>query len=678
MKGDVRLPTGTQSPESLLAEQLADAVSSVAPQAITDGKVDLERLKQALGEHVEIGRERYGLTWPGKAEAIKAAQRPSLGTLRPKAGEGVSEDTTGNLIIEGDNLEVLKLLQKAYLGKIKMIYIDPPYNTGNDFVYEDNFADPLAGYLEQTGQTADGKRLSTNTETAGRYHSNWLSMMYPRLTLARNLLREDGVIFISIDDNEVANLRKICDEVFGEENFVANVVWQKKYSPSNDAKDFSAMHDHILVYARLIRESAGLGTGFVRDLLPRTSEQDERYSNPDNSIEGPWKPGDPSAMGVGPSSCGIQSPITGQIFYPPQGRHWGPSRERLRAMLEEWGVGYHEVSDNESPAGVSIVLQDNSKTTRSVAERRMAQGNWPKIYFGDDGSKRPTAKTYLAQVQQGRVPTTWWTYEECGHNQDAQRDLARLFTDKEPGFDTPKPIKLIRHMLSISAKSDPSALILDFFAGSGTTAQAVLEMNEEDGGNRKFILVQLPEVVDEDSAAAKAGFANIAEITKERVRRVIKKLDSGVKDGLGLDGKKNLDRGFKVYALDRSNFVPWDATAATDAASLEKQLELAVDNVLHDRSDEDLLAEILLKTGFPLDTAITKVQIAGTPVYQVAEPGFLVCLAKKVDAPLIKAIAATKPHRVVILDAAFGGNDALKTNAVQAFKDQGVEMFRTA
>jgi adenine-specific DNA-methyltransferase len=301
-----------------------------------------------------------------------------------------------------------------------------------------------------------------------------------------------------------------------------------------------------------------------------------------------------------------------------------------------------------------------------------------RIWFGADGNGVPRIKRFLNEVQQGRVPTTWWTYEECGHNQDAQRDLAKLFTDKDPGFDTPKPVKLIRHMLTISAKSDPSALILDFFAGSGTTAQAVLEMNEEDGGSRKFILVQLPEVVDEDSSAAKAGFANIVEITKERVRRVIKRLDGGTKDGLGLDDKKNLDRGFKVYALDRSNFVPWDATAATDTASLEKQLELAVDNVVQGRTHADLLAEILLKTGFPLDTPITKVTIAGTDVYQVADPGFLVCLADKVDAPLIKAIAATKPHRVVILDAAFQGNDALKTNAVQAFKDQGVEMFRTA
>jgi adenine-specific DNA-methyltransferase len=626
MNDDVRMPIGTQSPDSLLASQLAEAVNTVAPQAITDGKVDLERLKQALGGHVETGRERYGLTWPGKAEAIKAAQRPSLGTLRPKAGEGINEESTGNLIIEGDNLEVLKLLQKAYLGKIKMIYIDPPYNTGNDFVYEDNFADPLAGYLEQTGQTVDGKRLSTNTETAGRYHSNWLSMMYPRLTLARNLLREDGVIFISIDDNEVANLRKICDEVFGEENFVANVIWEKKYTRANDARFFSANHDHILVYARAINS-------FQLGREKRTDQQDAAYQNPDSHPKGPWK-STPLHAKSG-SSAGEYSFRNGVIWAPPTGTFRRFSDETMRA-LEDDGA----------------------------------------IYFGRDNQSTPTRKTFLSELSDGLTPVTIWSHELAGNTHAGNQELKNLQLDGV--FDNPKPTQLIGHVSLLSVKSDPSALILDFFAGSGTTAQAVLEMNEEDGGNRKFILVQLPEVVDEDSAAAKAGFANIAEITKERVRRVIKKLDGGTKDGLGLDGKKNLDRGFKVYALDRSNFVPWDATTATDAASLEQQLELAVDNVVHGRSHADLLAEILLKTGFPLDTPITKVTIASTDVYQVADPGFLVCLEEKVDAPLIKAIAATKPHRVVILDAAFQGNDALKTNAVQAFKDQGVEMFRTA
>jgi adenine-specific DNA-methyltransferase len=606
-------PSHDASREAL--QRLAEAF----PQAITDGKVDLERLKQALGEHLETGRERYGLTWPGKAEAIKAAQRPSLGTLRPKAGEGISEETTGNLIIEGDNLEVLKLLQKAYLGKIKMIYIDPPYNTGNDFVYEDNFADPLAGYLEQTGQTADGKRLSTNTETAGRYHSNWLSMMYPRLTLARNLLREDGVIFISIDDNEVANLRKICDEVFGEENFVADLTWVTKTAPKGVPTRTMLVPnlEHVFVFKR--------SESFSFRGIPRDKNQ---FSNPDNDPRGPWKADNMKSTLSSAKIFTIRDPLTGNEY----SNAWAFSKESIDKMI--------------------------------------ATG---KVIFPLKPDGVPRQKRFMSEYLNENVPIV--SHLGVFHTETATNQLKALF-DETKVFDFPKPVSLLSQL--VDQGSDPSALILDFFAGSGTTAQAVLEMNEEDGGNRKFILVQLPEVVDEDSAAAKAGFANIAEITKERVRRVIKKLDGGTKDGLGLDGTKNLDRGFKVYALDRSNFVPWDATAATDAASLEKQLELAVDNVLHDRSDEDLLAEILLKTGFPLDTLITQVQIAGTSVYQVADPGFLVCLAKKVDAPLIKAIAATKPHRVVILDAAFQGNDALKTNAVQVFKDQGVEMFRTA
>ena len=636
MKDDVRLPAGTQSPESLLAAQLADAVSSVAPQAITDGKVDLERLKQALGEHVETGRERYGLTWPGKAEAIKAAQRPSLGTLRPKAGEGINEKATGNLIIEGDNLEVLKLLQKAYLGKIKMIYIDPPYNTGNDFVYEDNFADPLAGYLEQTGQTAEGKRLSTNNETAGRYHSNWLSMMYPRLTLARNLLREDGVIVISIGDTEEHNLREVCDEVFGEHNFIANIMWNSTKSVINTSL-ISVSHTHNFVYSMNIDHFIG-----NRHLI-RLPEDGTGFKNPDNDPRGPWKADPFQTGGVRPNQqYEIVNPATGKVYLPKRGNCW--------------------------------------RNEKKVFDMLLADG---RIVFGASGEAGPQKKRFLSEaLERGKVANTWWDDVQTGS--EATKALVDLMEGKY--CDYPKPVDLLRRFIALGA-SENNAIILDFFAGSGTTAHAVLEMNEEDGGNRKFILVQLPEVVNGLDAVSEDVRlfchshkvpANIAEITKERVRRVIKKLDNGTKDGLGLDGKKELDRGFKVYALDRSNFVPWDATAATDVASLEKQLELAVDNVLHDRNDADLLAEILLKTGFPLDTAITQVEIAGTPVYQVADPGFLVCLAKKVDAPLIKAIAAAKPHRVVILDAAFGGTDALKTNAVQAFKDQGVEMFRTA
>ena len=623
MKDEVRMPVGTQSPDALLASQLAEAVSSVAPQAITDGKVDLERLKQALGEHVETSRERYGLTWPGKAEAIKAAQRPSLGTLRPKAGEGINEEHTGNLIIEGDNLEVLKLLQKAYLGKIKMIYIDPPYNTGNDFVYEDNFADPLAGYLEQTGQTVDGKRLSTNTETAGRYHSNWLSMMYPRLTLARNLLREDGVIFISIDDNEVANLRKICDEVFGEENHIADFIWKSKSGGANDSGDVAVDHEYVVCYCRSHNNPVlTLDPGAVATTNYNLSDEKGRYA----------------LRRLDQQNLQYSQSMDYDLV--------GPSGKIYRLT-------------HKDPANPNAIWRWSKEKVKKDIDQLVFKGDFVYTKFYE---------------QSGGKPRSLLVDERFGRTRSGSAELYELFGGAV--FDNPKPVRLLSTFVAIGDTSE--ALILDFFAGSGTTAQAVLEMNEEDGGNRKFILVQLPEVVDEDSAAAKAGFANIAEITKERVRRVIKKLDGGTKDGLGLDGKKKLDRGFKVYALDRSNFVPWDATAATDAASLEQQLELAVDNVLHDRSHADLLAEILLKTGFPLDTRITKITIASTDVYQVADPGFLVCLAETVTAPLIKAIAATKPHRVVILDAAFQGNDALKTNAVQAFKDQGVEMFRTA
>ena len=623
MKDDVRMPVGTQSPDALLASQLAEAVSAVAPQAITDGKVDLERLKQALGEHVETGRERYGLTWPGKAEAIKAAQRPSLGTLRPKADEGVSEETTGNLIIEGDNLEVLKLMQKAYLGKIKMIYIDPPYNTGNDFVYEDNFADPLAGYLEQTGQTVDGKRLSTNTETAGRYHSNWLSMMYPRLTLARNLLREDGVIFISIDDNEVANLRKICDEVFGEDNHIADFIWKSKSGGANDSGDVAVDHEYVVCYCRSHNNPVlTLDPGAVATTNYNLSDEKGRYA----------------LRRLDQQNLQYSQSMDYDLV--------GPSGKIYRLT-------------HKDPANPNAIWRWSKEKVKKDIDQLVFKGDFVYTKFYE---------------QSGGKPRSLLVDERFGRTRSGSAELYELFGGAV--FDNPKPVRLLSTFVAIGDTSE--ALILDFFAGSGTTAHAVLEMNEEDGGNRKFILVQLPEVVDDDSAAAKAGFANIVEITKERVRRVIKKLNGGTKDGLGLDGKNELDRGFKVYALDRSNFVPWDATAATDAASLEKQLELAVDNVLHDRSHADLLAEILLKTGFPLDTPITKVEIAGTDVYQVADPGFLVCLAETVTAPLIKAIAATKPHRVVILDAAFQGNDALKTNAVQAFKDQGVEMFRTA
>ena len=650
MKDEVRMPVETQSPDALLASQLAEAVSAVAPQAITDGKVDLERLKQALGEHVETGRERYGLTWPGKAEAIKAAQRPSLGTLRPKAGEGINEESTGNLIIEGDNLEVLKLLQKAYLGKIKMIYIDPPYNTGNDFVYEDNFADPLAGYLEQTGQTVDGKRLSTNTETAGRYHSNWLSMMYPRLTLARNLLREDGVIFISIDDNEVANLRKICDEVFGEENFVAQIVIKSAHlhgvKMSHAETRLPKLKEYVLTYFR--NQNIGRLHG-----VRVKSDWDTEFSR-----------------------------YTSWLEYSDYDDLSTWRRVQLASVLQT-------IPQTERETFLIANAQRVFRTTRSEsADETLLRDGVFRKQISPTGLERILLNGEFVLFASDKIRVIDGAATPTSAIGDIWSDVAPNNLHKEgevPFKNGKKPLALLIRIMQL-VNLEENDIVLDFFAGSGTTGDAALKLSEATAKDIHWILVQLPEEIAKsgdgedayDFLVSCGKPTRVNEITKERVRRVIKKLDGGTKDGLGLDDKKELDRGFKVYALDRSNFVPWDATAATDAASLEKQLELAVDNVLHGRSHTDLLAEILLKTGFPLDTPITKITIASTDVYQVADPGFLVCLAETVTDSLIKAIAATKPHRVVILDAAFQGNDALKTNAVQAFKDQGVEMFRTA
>jgi len=610
---------------------------------------------------------RFGLEWRGRSQAQALASKPSLFTLRP--GE-IFGKLTSNLIIEADNLEALKLLQKSYFRHFDVIYIDPPYNTGKDFVYEDNFADPLTGYLEQTGQIVDGKKLSTNTETLGRYHRNWLDMMEPRLMLAGNLLSEAGVIVIHIDMHELANLLLLCDDRFGPENRVGVISW-KSAPAGNDSRIASAL-EYVVVYAK----NLGVNPApWVGDIGPEPQEMLGKYKE------------------IAKRAVGVEAQkILWKEYLQERGDYlgsWGTNYTRLDAN------GVYYASNLYPPAngiGSSYVVL-HPVTQKPV---KMPPAGWvlkessmleliakDLVEFGQDESTVPARKLYLDDKKRGYLS------DLITHvpGRRGTKELKDLFPEYAAIFPYPKPVELIKYILSFMVGDKADAAVLDFFAGSGSTAQAVLEMNEKDGGARSFVLVQLPEVIDpQDDGSAEARKLcadlgvpeNIAEITKERVRRVIKKLDGGTKDGLGLGGTKELDRGFKVYALDRSNFVPWDATAATDAASLEQQLELAVDNVLHDRSHADLLAEILLKTGFPLDTPITKVTIASTDVYQVADPGFLVCLAETVTDSLIKAIAATKPHRVVILDAAFQGNDALKTNAVQAFKDQGVEMFRTA
>jgi adenine-specific DNA-methyltransferase len=617
----------TDQPEHLdlrsqdIAKDKVQELLRLFPEIRTEGgRLDLDRLKLALGEAVDVGKERYGMNWPGKADCFRTIQMPSLGTLRPCPEDSVNFDATENLIIEGDNLEVLKLLQKSYLGKIKMIYIDPPYNTGNDFIYPDNYAESLQTYLEYTGQVdTEGRKFSTNTEADGRFHSKWMNMIYPRLYLARNLLLETGFIFVTIDDQEVHHLRLIMNEVFGEENFVANVIWQKKYTRANDAKWFSANHDHILVFAR-DKEGAQL------HLLSRSEEQTAAYSNPDSHPKGPWK----------------ATPLHAKS---------GSNRASYRF---ENGVVW------SPPGGTFRRYSDDTMALMEAGD---------EIWFGDDLGATPSRKSFLSEVKSGVTPVTIWPYQDVGHNHEANSEVKELMG--EGVFDNPKPTRLIRRMLELTTDSHSKDVVLDFFAGAGSTGHAVLDLNQEDGGNRRFILVQLPEPSDRD------GYPTIAEITKERVRRVIDKLNAGDAGTLDLNDAKQQDRGFRVFKLAESNFKPWDADVVHDAAALETQLALHIDHIRDGRASADLLYEILLKSGFALTARVEAESVKGRTVYGAAGGSLLICLDRDLTIELIRAIAERKPERVVCLDEGFSGNDQLKTNAVQIFRAKGIESFRT-
>ena len=525
----------TPEPFDLTSADLAaarrDALRAVFPDVFTEGgKVDFDRLKRALGESVDAGKERYGLNWPGKAACFTNIQTPSRATLRPARGESVKFDATGNVIIEGDNLEVLKLLQKSYLGQVKMIYIDPPYNTGNDFIYPDNYAENLETYLRYTGQVdADGQKFSTNPETDGRFHSRWLNMMYPRLYLARNLLRDDGVIFISVDDGEVDNLKKICNEIFGEENSIENFVWKKSYGGGAKEQFAVKQHESCLLYAKNVE--------FLDEFwLPPDPEAEKRYYEGKDehfAKRGPFR--------IKPLEATKSMDAREKLVYPipaPDGseimpkRQWWWSKDRTLKTLAENGLVF-------------------TKTERGWSV------SYKQYLIKEDGQKR------------GAKP---FSIIEGIYTQQGTADLRAVFND-EVVVQFPKPVALIEKFLHFGAAKD--SLILDFFAGSGTTGQAVLELNAQDGGNRKFILVQLPELT------GRTDFPTIADITKERVRRVIKKLDDAAAGQLALttDAAKP-DRGFKVFKLDTSNFLPWDGHAATDADSLRAQLELHVHHLV--------------------------------------------------------------------------------------------------
>ena len=597
-------------------DELKRSLRGAFPEVFAEVSIDFDKLKRALGEWIEPGKERFGLNWPGKSECMKVIQEPSVATLNPRRERSTAFDKTNNVFIEGDNLEVLKLLQKAYFGKIKLIYIDPPYNTGNEFIYPDKYSETLETYLAYTQQVdLEGRKLSTNTESAGRYHSRWLNMIYPRLYLARNLLCEKGVIFISIDDGEVAHLRKTCDEIFGDDNFVANVVWQKKYTRANDARWFSDNHDHILVYAK----NKDL---LILNGLPRNEEQLKSYSSPENHPKGPWKATPLHAKsGTNTSSYTFSNGVT-----------WAPPRGTYRRFNND-------------------------------AMRRMEEGD--EIWFGSDGQKTPQRKSFLGEVKEGVTPTTLWTYQEAGHNHEANNDLKALGLGG--AFDNPKPVRLIKLMLSLATSPSDEHIILDFFAGSGTTAQAVLEQNSEDGGNRSFLCVQLPEPIDGVREIDGVQYRTISEISVERIRRAAHRISRKGRDELPLGDQRAGDLGLKVFALDASNFRIWDGDVA-GPDELVHQIEMHIDHLSDTSSADDVLYELILKVGFPLTTKVQTVSLANTQIFSIEDGALLICLEKEITSELIDALAEANPLQVICLDEGFKGNDQLKANAVQTFK----------
>lgn len=601
---------------NLVAKNI-EKLTALFPNCITETRneqgeiikgVDFDLLRQELSEVlVEGEQERYMLNWVGKKESILAANAPIAKTLRPCREESVNFDTTENLFIEGDNLDALKLLQENYLGKVKMIYIDPPYNTGNDFIYNDDFAENTEEFLIRSNQIdEDGNRLIANTESNGRFHSDWLSMMYSRLRLARNLLRDDGVIFISIDDNEQVNLRKVCDEIFGSDNFITNIIWEKKFSPQNDAKFFSENHDYVICYAKNATE-------LEIKLLPRTEEMNSRYKNYDNDPRGVWTSDNLLRKDLQQSGIyTIQTP-NGTQYNPPSGRSWRVSQAKFEEM----------VADN-------------------------------RIWFGENGGNVPRIKRFLSEVQDGTKAISIWKYSEVGHNQEASQELRKLF-EGESYFDTPKPVRLILQILRLTSNSGD--LILDFFAGSGTTAHAVMQLNAEDNGNRKFICVQLPEKTDEKSDAFKAGFTNIADISKERIRR------AGSQILQNLDENKSLDVGFRVLKIDSSNMK--DIYYQPEQYD-KTMLDHMISHIKEDRSAEDLLFQVMLDWGIELSLPIERKTINGSEVYFVAGNTLVACF-DKFTMNVVDEIAKVKPLRVVSTELAIM-HDQDKTNIKERFK----------
>ena len=619
-----KLPSTSPNFRTDLAKKLEELV----PEAIADGKVDVVKLKELLAEDAGEPNERFGLFWPGKKQALRAAQEPTTATLRPAKDESKDWDTTNNIFIEGDNLEVLKVLQKQYHNSIKMIYIDPPYNTGKDFVYPDNFKEGLQNYLEFSQQVDEGnKKISTNTETAGRYHSNWLNMMYPRLKLARNLLTDDGVIFISIDDAEQANLKKICDEIFGEGNFLGSIAWRRFNSQANIGM-FAKVKDYILIYARNITL-----VDFGRIPLTETAKKEYQYKD---------------EHGIYARRPCIDS-VRGRYVY-----------------------------DIKLPNGK--VLSENWMITKEVFEDEDRRGliHWPQ------NGGNPMRKIYLQDAMKaGQIANDFWG-SEFGNNKNATEEIKNLFDGKRV-FDFPKPSKLLKNIIGLGSatKLSNDDVVLDFFSGSATTAHAVMQLNAEDGGNRKHIMVQLPEPTDEKSEAFKAGYKKISDIARERINRAGEKIKVDFADKLA-ERETPLDVGYRTYKLADTNFTKWQSAPTGDLTELQARLDLMRESSNDNASEEDLLVEVLLKMGLPLTTRTQTVDVDGLHVYQVVAEGdstegqpvlYLNEHAKPTLEQLRAIITDLTPSKFVILDDAFQGDNQLKTNLVQTCKSYDVELW---
>ena len=675
----------SQKTPDLTQENIAK-IAALFPDVVTeatdaDGSVrlaiDFDALRDDLsGEVVDGPRERYQFTWPGKRQAKLEARRPTRKTMRPCPEKSKDWDTTENLYIEGDNLEALKIMRETYAGEVKLIYIDPPYNTGHDdFVYDDDFSQTRAEYDAQSGDyNEEGGRLVTNLESNGRFHSDWCSMMYPRLTLARDLLSDDGAIFISIDDNESKNLRAICDEVFGASCFVGDIAWQRTYAPRNDSKGIPAEIEHILVYSK--------GVSWIPGRLPRTEEMNSKYGSPDGDPR-PWRTDNASAPGAVTHQgmvYAIQHPLTGELLYPPRGRHRPLGGYSMLSLMSEWAeYEWRDIHDEEIRAEIcgietdevrkgvmALMLKEPTEETYRQARQRYEQGCWPQLYFTSGGTGGMAVKRYLDAVE-GKMPTNLWLHSDAGHTDEAKKQLKSLFDGSAP-FDTPKPVRLLDRILTIA--SDKDSIVLDFFSGSATTAEAVMRKNAEDSGSRRFILVQLP-------AEAPGGWGNLCNVGEERIRRAGEKVRAEIdKDNeqleLGTEPKPVPNIGFRVLRVDdsclRDEYV-------SPAEYEQTELDLFTDNAAEGATPLDLLFQVLPAFRIEYSAKIVEREIGGKACFDVNDGQLIACFDEAVSTEALEAIAREKPIYAVFRDSSFA-SDADVANLDEFFKTFSPETIR--